>query len=187
MTNEQLPRIPPKHLKDGCYARADALEAHLNAAKAELERLRQVENAAPCVSPVGRRDGVVTDKAVLDKLDAALEAGAADEPSERPCTCHPDDNPPRPCPRKYALSECRKAAAYREQVNSLALECAESTRRAAQKSNAVHFTTKAEAAQLAGVPIDQLPEWYCLCGEPLSAKDAPCPKCPPSRTNEQQR
>lgn len=32
------------------------------------------------------------------------------EPSEKPCTCHPDDNPPRPCPRKYALSECRKAA-----------------------------------------------------------------------------
>lgn len=28
----------------------------------------------------------------------------------RPCTCHPDDNPPRPCPQKYALSECRRAA-----------------------------------------------------------------------------
>lgn len=28
---------------------------------------------------------------------------------EKPCTCHPDDNPPRPCPRKYALSECRRA------------------------------------------------------------------------------
>lgn len=26
------------------------------------------------------------------------------------CTCHPDDNPPRPCPRKYALTECRRAA-----------------------------------------------------------------------------
>jgi hypothetical protein len=29
----------------------------------------------------------------------------------RSCTCHPDDNPPRPCPRKYALTECRVAAA----------------------------------------------------------------------------
>lgn len=66
-----------------------------------------------------------------------LDDDPSDEPSERPCTCHPDDNPPRPCPRKYALSECRKAAAYREQVNSLALECAESTRRAAEKSGAV--------------------------------------------------
>lgn len=29
---------------------------------------------------------------------------------KRPCTCHPDDNPPVPCPGKYALSECRAAA-----------------------------------------------------------------------------
>lgn len=28
----------------------------------------------------------------------------------RPCTCHPDDKPPVPCPKKYALSECRAAA-----------------------------------------------------------------------------
>lgn len=28
---------------------------------------------------------------------------------EKPCTCHPDDNPPRPCPKKYALDECRAA------------------------------------------------------------------------------
>lgn len=28
----------------------------------------------------------------------------------RPCTCHPDDNPPRPCPKKYALTDCRAAA-----------------------------------------------------------------------------
>lgn len=25
----------------------------------------------------------------------------------RPCTCHPDDNPPVPCARKYAINECR--------------------------------------------------------------------------------
>lgn len=24
----------------------------------------------------------------------------------RPCTCHPDDNPPVPCAEKYALSDC---------------------------------------------------------------------------------
>ena len=28
----------------------------------------------------------------------------------RPCTCHPDDSPPVPCARKYALSECRTAS-----------------------------------------------------------------------------
>lgn len=25
----------------------------------------------------------------------------------RPCTCHPDDAPPAPCARRYALAECR--------------------------------------------------------------------------------
>ncbi|WP_342152397.1 hypothetical protein [Methylorubrum sp. SB2] len=30
---------------------------------------------------------------------------------ERSCTCHPSDNPPVPCAKKYALSECRAAAA----------------------------------------------------------------------------
>jgi hypothetical protein len=28
----------------------------------------------------------------------------------RTCTCHPDDNPPVPCPRKFALSHCQVAA-----------------------------------------------------------------------------
>lgn len=27
----------------------------------------------------------------------------------RACTCHPDDDPPRPCPQKFALTECRLA------------------------------------------------------------------------------
>ena len=31
----------------------------------------------------------------------------------QPCTCHPDDNPPVPCPQKFALTECRIAAAHR--------------------------------------------------------------------------
>jgi hypothetical protein len=25
----------------------------------------------------------------------------------RGCTCHPDDSPPSPCARKYALRDCR--------------------------------------------------------------------------------
>lgn len=28
----------------------------------------------------------------------------------RSCTCHPDDNPPQPCARKYAFSDCVAAA-----------------------------------------------------------------------------
>jgi hypothetical protein len=27
----------------------------------------------------------------------------------RTCSCHPDDNPPQPCPRKHALTHCRAA------------------------------------------------------------------------------
>lgn len=33
--------------------------------------------------------------------------GAAIPGIERPCTCHPDDNPPVLCARQYALNECR--------------------------------------------------------------------------------
>lgn len=32
------------------------------------------------------------------------------ESDTRSCTCHPDDNPPVPCPRRYAYSECRREA-----------------------------------------------------------------------------
>ena len=28
----------------------------------------------------------------------------------RPCTCHPDDNPPVPCEKRYALNECNVAS-----------------------------------------------------------------------------
>jgi predicted nucleic acid-binding Zn-ribbon protein len=30
-------------------------------------------------------------------------------PADKPCTCHPDDNPPDPCAKQYAYSECVKA------------------------------------------------------------------------------
>jgi hypothetical protein len=32
----------------------------------------------------------------------------------RTCTCHPEDDPPKPCPRKFALNECRAAAGMGE-------------------------------------------------------------------------
>lgn len=35
--------------------------------------------------------------------------GQATADDARTCTCHPDDNPPVPCPRKYALTHCRAA------------------------------------------------------------------------------
>ncbi len=43
--------------------------------------------------------------------------GAAIPGIERPCTCHPDDNPPVPCAQKYALNECRAAAQPKSTVS----------------------------------------------------------------------
>lgn len=36
--------------------------------------------------------------------------------AKRPCTCHPDDNPPVPCAKRYALSECRAAQSANEPI-----------------------------------------------------------------------
>ena len=51
-----------------------------------------------------------------EELEAALvRAGQQIEKLQRQCevlrscTCHPDDKPPQPCNRRYALTECREA------------------------------------------------------------------------------
>lgn len=35
-----------------------------------------------------------------------MDEQAKQEWDARSCTCHPDDNPPVPCPRKFAYNEC---------------------------------------------------------------------------------
>lgn len=42
----------------------------------------------------------------------------------RPCTCHPDDNPPVPCARRYALAECLQADQQQPAANLLGELCA---------------------------------------------------------------
>lgn len=37
------------------------------------------------------------------------------------CTCHPDDKPPLPCPRKYALTDCRNEATARKMATAMAV------------------------------------------------------------------
>jgi hypothetical protein len=37
-----------------------------------------------------------------------MESATAED--TRTCTCHPDDKPPVPCPRQFALRDCRRAA-----------------------------------------------------------------------------
>ena len=36
-----------------------------------------------------------------------MDQAATENP--RRCTCHPFDNPPQPCPQKFALTHCRAA------------------------------------------------------------------------------
>lgn len=59
-------------------------------------------------------------KSTLDERIERAAAEIATWPPEKlasmqlqgggPCTCHPDDNPPNPCPRRFALSHCRAAS-----------------------------------------------------------------------------
>lgn len=49
-----------------------------------------------------------------------LKAALAQEEDTRVCTCHPDDNPPVPCAKKYALTECRKAALAQKEQDPVA-------------------------------------------------------------------
>ncbi len=47
---------------------------------------------------------------------SAPEGAKADLATDtRVCTCHPNDSPPMPCPRKFALWEC-KLADLREEL-----------------------------------------------------------------------
>lgn len=50
------------------------------------------------------KSGVYDPNETLKLIDAAISATVEDS---RKCTCHPDDAPPIPCPKKYALSECK--------------------------------------------------------------------------------
>lgn len=62
-----------------------------------------------------------------DPTTAASQPASADV-ERRPCTCHPDDNPPIPCPRMYALQDCRRAAALAAEIESLRARLAEAER-----------------------------------------------------------
>ena len=52
--------------------------------------------------------------AELDEIERRMN-NDHESSMQRACTCHPDDNPPVPCPQKFALSECRAAAERRKE------------------------------------------------------------------------
>ena len=42
-------------------------------------------------------------------LEDPAKYGRGTQLYARPCTCSPDDKPPQPCARRYALTDCREA------------------------------------------------------------------------------
>ena len=61
----------------------------------------------------------------IDEAMAIASQPSSADVERRPCTCHPDDNPPVPCPRMYALQDCRRAAALAAEIESLRARLAE--------------------------------------------------------------
>jgi hypothetical protein len=84
----------------------------------------------------------------------------------RNCTCHPDDNPPRPCARQYALNECRQAA---QQAEAAPAQPANTLLESHLNYTASHLPK--EAAQPSALTDEQIldaardsmgAEWHCV-------------------------
>ena len=61
-----------------------------------------------------------TEDSVRELRTDGPRAALAEPEDTRVCTCHPDDNPPQPCPRQYALDECRRVALAEPQQEPVA-------------------------------------------------------------------
>lgn len=79
----------------------------------------------------------------------------------RPCTCHPDDNPPVPCPRMYALQDCRRAAALAAEIESLRARLAEAAQTEERLRRGLQFYADGSHYEF-GDPAD----WDSVSGEP---------------------
>lgn len=70
------------------------------------------QDDAPCHCPACKEGREAPHEYHLEARPMAMTSTVPlGVPDTRTCTCHRDDNPPKPCPRKFALSECRAAAA----------------------------------------------------------------------------
>mgnify|MGYP000205015335 CR=1 FL=1 len=131
---KKFPRSPFLHTETCTCGASDDTVAALREQVKELERkveeqfntILHLNSMLPAHQPVFDRLAKAASEPLLIKeptqlaLDIAdpsqmamdLDAGAKVN-TEPPtgCSCHPDDNPPDPCPRKHALTECREAAA----------------------------------------------------------------------------
>ena len=68
-----------------------------------MSELREAAQAA--LEHWDKVSGIFRMTTETNRLRAALA-----QPENRPCTCHPDDNPPQPCAQRYALTECKALA-----------------------------------------------------------------------------
>ena len=98
----------------------DALFGKLAEARVGAERYRFIKQWARRLDITGY--SLTNNEHFEPRIDEAM--AIASQPSSadverRPCTCHPDDNPPVPCPRMYALQDCRRAAALAAEIESL--------------------------------------------------------------------
>lgn len=105
---------------------------------------------------------------VLDGSLTPLNRATSQPEAGRACTCHPDDNPPVPCPQKYALSECRKP----EAIHSCSYHCERPECVRAQRDElrawrdavdreltVIHSTAESYATPLDAVRA--LIDWHC--------------------------
>ena len=104
----------------------DALFGKLAEARVGAERYRFIKQWARRLDITGY--SLTNNEHFEPRIDEAM--AIASQPSSadverRPCTCHPDDNPPVPCPRMYALQDCRRAAALAAEIESLRARLAE--------------------------------------------------------------
>lgn len=87
------------------------LKINLTSSRVEggLRVWRIAEVGAEAKADASRRPGAQTGREVVHDLPE----GGKPSPDARDCTCHPDDNPPKPCAQQFALTECRAVAVSR--------------------------------------------------------------------------
>lgn len=112
--------------------RVKRLENDLMESMNALGKIVTMADRAIGCSPSEQDDYLTDISDTARKVAMRERASPVGEVTNRPCTCHPDDNPPVPCQKKYALSECRKAA---DEIERLRAEN-EELRRAMHKGRA---------------------------------------------------
>lgn len=91
-----------------CFASTDHFEDAYAPTADAVDRWNTRATPIPDTS-AGERERTVQPSIATKQ---STNATAASVLSDRPCTCHPDDSPPMPCPQKYALSHCRHSERY---------------------------------------------------------------------------